>query len=61
MGKARIDDDPEARRKVFELCPEVEQTHDPERHGVAVIIDVASLVGGPGAGRGNFRLARNLD
>ena len=61
MGKARIDDDPEARRKVFELCPEVEQTHDTERHGVAVIIEVASLVGGPGAGRGNFRMTRNLD
>ena len=60
MGRARIDDDPEVRRKVFELGPEVEQTHDPERHGVAVVIDVASLVGGPGAGRGNFRMVREV-
>jgi uncharacterized pyridoxamine 5'-phosphate oxidase family protein len=60
MGKAHVDDDPEVRRKVFELGPEVEQTHDPERHGVAVVIDVASLAGGPGTGRGNFRLVRDV-
>ena len=54
MGRAHIATDEATRRKVFELGPEVEQTHDPHRHGVAVIIDVTRLQGGPGAGRGNF-------
>jgi hypothetical protein len=57
-GLAHIEEDEGTRRKVFELSPEVEQTHDPHRHGVAVIIDVTRLQGGPGAGRGNFRMAR---
>ena len=58
MGRARIATDEETRRKVFELGPEVEQTHDPHRHGVAVVIDVTRLQGGPGAGRGNFLMVR---
>jgi hypothetical protein len=58
MGRARIATDDATRRKVFELGPEVEQTHDPHRHGVAVIIDVTRLQGGPGAGRGNFLVVR---
>ena len=58
MGRARIAEDEETRRKVFELGPEVEQTHDPQRHGVAVVIDVMRMQGGAGAGRGNFSLIR---
>jgi hypothetical protein len=58
MGRAHIAEDEETRRKVFELGPEVEQTHDPHRHGVAVVIDVTRLQGGPGAGRGNFLMVR---
>jgi hypothetical protein len=58
MGRARVAEDEETRRKVYELCPEVEQTHDPHRHGVAVVIDVTRLQGGPGAGRGNFLMVR---
>jgi hypothetical protein len=59
MGRAHIAKDEDSRRKVFELGPEVEQTHDPHRHGVAVIIEVTRLQGGPGAGRGNFLLIRD--
>ncbi len=58
MGRARIAEDEETRRRVFELCPEVEQTHDTQRHGVAVVIDVTRMQGGAGAGRGNFSLVR---
>ncbi len=58
MGEARIAEDDETRRKVFEQAPEVEQTHDPQRHGVAVVIDVQRLQANTGAGRGNYTLAR---
>ena len=50
-GKAHIAEDEETRRRVFELSPEVEQTHDPDRHGVPVVIDVTRLQAGAGAGR----------
>ena len=36
----------------------VEQTHDPHRHGVAVVIDVTRLQGGAGGGRGTFLMIR---
>lgn len=49
-GLGHIESDEEVRRRVFELAPEVEQTHDPERHGVALLIDVKRLQGGPAAG-----------
>jgi hypothetical protein len=59
MGQARIAEDDDTRRKVFEQSPEVEQTHDPQRHGVAVVIDVRRLQANTGAGRGNYTLTRN--
>jgi len=59
MGKAHIESDEESRRKAFELGPEVEQTHDPERHGVALIIDVVRMQANAGPGRGNFTLVRD--
>jgi hypothetical protein len=58
MGQARIAEDDETRRRVFEQAPEVEQTHDPQRHGVAVVIDVLRLQANTGAGRGNYTLVR---
>ena len=58
MGRAHIAEDEETRRKVYELGPEGEQTHDPHRHGVALVIDVTRMQGGAGAGRGNFNLSR---
>jgi hypothetical protein len=57
MGRAHIAEDPETRRKVFELGPEVEQTHDPLRHGVAVVIDVTRLQANAGGGR-NYAMTR---
>jgi hypothetical protein len=59
QGKAHIAEDEETRRKVFELSPEVEQTHDPDRHGVPVVIDVVRLQAGAGGGR-NFSMNRQL-
>jgi hypothetical protein len=58
MGRAHIAADEPTRRKVFELSPEVEQTHDPHRHGVAIVIDVAQMQANLGAGRGMYRLSR---
>lgn len=45
-GKGRIVADEEVRRRVFDLSPEVEQTHDPDRKGVALIVDLQSVQGG---------------
>jgi hypothetical protein len=44
-GRAQISEDAETRRKVFELGPEVEQLHDLERTGAAVVVDVTALQG----------------
>ncbi|HWO73671.1 MAG TPA: pyridoxamine 5'-phosphate oxidase family protein [Dehalococcoidia bacterium] len=57
-GRASIKEDEESRRKAYELCPEVEQTHDPHRHGVALVIDVTRMQANLGAGRGSFTLTR---
>ena len=59
MGRAHIAEDEETRRKVYELGPEVEQTHDPHQHGVALVIEVTRMQGGAGPGRGNFSLQRD--
>jgi hypothetical protein len=45
-GRARVVDDETTRRAVFDATPQVEQDHDPERHGVAVLIDVDEVKGG---------------
>jgi hypothetical protein len=58
QGRARIASDEETRRRVYEQCPEVEQTHDPHRHGIALVIDVVRMQANLGVGRGNFTLAR---
>jgi hypothetical protein len=44
-GLARIEADEEVRRQVYEMMPEVEQTHDPDRTGACLIIDVTSVQG----------------
>lgn len=59
MGRAHVADDDETRRRVFELAPEVEQTHDPHRHGAAMLIDVVQMQANVGAGRGMYRLSAN--
>lgn len=45
QGTGRVDISPEVRERVFALSPEVEQNHDRDRKGAALIIDVTSLAG----------------
>ncbi len=45
-GRARIADDEETRDAVFRASPQAEQDHDPDRLGVAVLIDLDSVTGG---------------
>ena len=56
QGRGHVSDDPEVRRRLYELSPEVEQLHDTERKGAALIIDVTRLQGG--GPRGNYRMQR---
>ena len=56
QGRGHVSDDPEVRRRLYELTPEVEQLHDTQRNGVALIIDVTRLQGG--GPRGNYRMQR---
>jgi len=50
-GTADIVDDPDLAGRIFDLLPEVEQTHDPMRQGIAVIVDVTRLSGFTPAGQ----------
>lgn len=43
-GRARIENDPEVRRAVFENSHEIERGLDPERKGVAIVVDVDRVV-----------------
>jgi hypothetical protein len=42
-GRAASSDDEEIRRRIYEGADEAEQTHDIERKGVALVIEVVSL------------------
>ena len=44
-GRARITTDEAERKRVFENAPEREQKSDPERKGVAIIIDLDKVAG----------------
>lgn len=55
-GIAHFETDEEIRARVFDLAPEVEQKHDPQRTGAALIIDVTRLSGQ--TPRGGVRLVR---
>jgi hypothetical protein len=44
-GRARITTDEAERVRVFENAPEREQKSDPERKGVAIVIDLAKVEG----------------
>jgi hypothetical protein len=44
-GRARITTDEAERKCVFENAPEREQKSDPERMGVAIVIDLAKVEG----------------
>lgn len=45
-GRAHVASDEETRRAVFDASPQFERDHDPERHGVAVLIDLDEVKGG---------------
>jgi hypothetical protein len=42
-GLARIETDEEIRQQVYNMMPEVEQTHDPARAGACLIVDIKSI------------------
>ena len=45
QGRARIASDTAERNRVFENSPEREQKSDPERKGIAIIIDLDTVAG----------------
>ena len=45
QGRGHIESSEDVRNRVYELAPEVEQNHDVNRRGAALIIDVVSLQG----------------
>jgi hypothetical protein len=49
LGRARVEPDAAVRRRVFENSPPPERARDPERTGVAVVVELDS-VRGRGAG-----------
>lgn len=55
-GRARRDDTPEVRDRVYDNSPEVERNFDPQRGGVAVVVDVDRVEGRDS--RGPVRMAR---
>jgi hypothetical protein len=55
-GRAHFETDEAIRNRVFELAPEVEQKHDPNRTGAALIIDITRLTGN--TPRGGVRMLR---
>ena len=44
-GRARITADPAERKKIFESAPEREQQSDPDRKGLAIIVDLDAVEG----------------
>jgi len=56
QGRGHFDDTPEVRQRVFELAPEVEQRHDLDMTGAALIIDIDRLTGN--SPRGGVRMVR---
>jgi len=45
QGRGHVETDPSIRERVYQLAPEVEQNHDTQHKGAALIIDVTSLAG----------------
>jgi Pyridoxamine 5'-phosphate oxidase len=57
QGRGHVATDEETRRRLYDMSPEVEQMHDPDRKGAALIIDITRLQGG--GPKGNFRMQRD--
>ena len=43
-GRAHVETDEAVRRTVYDHSPEVERHRDPERNGVAVVVDIDSVI-----------------
>jgi len=56
QGKAHFEDGDEVRTRVFDLMPEVEQAHDWDRKGAALLIDLTRVNGN--TPRGGVRMVR---
>jgi len=56
-GIAHFEEDEAVRNRIWDLAPEVEQKHDPNRVGAALIIDITRLSGQ--TPRGGVRMVRN--
>jgi hypothetical protein len=56
QGSGQVETDPAVRERVYNLAPEVEQNHDPNRRGAALLIDIQQLQGT--TIRGPVRLSR---
>jgi Pyridoxamine 5'-phosphate oxidase len=57
QGRGHVATDEETRHRLYDMSPEVEQMHDPDRKGAALIIDINRLQGG--GPKGNFRMQRD--
>ena len=57
QGRGHVETDEETRRRLYEMTPEVEQMHDPDHKGAALIIDITRLQGG--GPKGAFRMQRD--
>jgi hypothetical protein len=44
-GTARVDDDEAVRWAVYDASPEPERDHDPDHHGVALVVDLERVQG----------------
>ena len=55
QGRGRVEADPRVRDVVFDNSPEREQAIDPERRGVAVVVDVDRVTGRGPAGPVNMQ------
>ena len=44
-GRARVTTDEAERKRVFETAPQIEQDMDPERKGLAIVIDLDTVEG----------------
>jgi len=56
QGRGHVETDEEVRNRVWELSPEVEQRHDLDRKGAALIIDLDRVTGS--SPRGGVRMVR---
>jgi uncharacterized pyridoxamine 5'-phosphate oxidase family protein len=57
-GRARIATDPAERRRIFEAAPEREQQADPDRKGLAILVDLDAVEGVLGFGPNGPNLVR---